>query len=170
MSDLVKVNLGCGTHKLDGFINIDESDHCNPDLIADVLKLPFDDGYADIIYAGHILEHIRPKQIFTALREWKRVLKSGGTIYIVIPDFIKAWSLHMSRDLTWEEVNGVILGMDSFSGVGEGSWHKQLTSEEHTGPFIKLVFGNMEVMGNECEYSVAEPLWQTVFKSVKTDD
>jgi SAM-dependent methyltransferase len=165
----VKLNLGCGTHKRNGFINIDAGEYCCPDLVADVLSLPYDDNYADEIYAGHLMEHFKPSQIITALREWRRVLKPGGVIIIVIPDFIKAWSLHMTRDLTWEEINGVIFGMDS-NGEEYEDRHKQLCSEEHTGPLIKLVFGNVENLGNEAEGTMCNPIWQTVFRAVKKDD
>jgi len=39
----------------------------------------------DCIYASHSLEHMRNVEI--ALSNWHRVLKPGGYLYIVVPDF-----------------------------------------------------------------------------------
>jgi ubiquinone/menaquinone biosynthesis C-methylase UbiE len=55
------------------------------DVIADVSKpLPFKDGEFDALIARHIFEHIQNP--ITTLREWKRVVKPGGRLLIVVPD------------------------------------------------------------------------------------
>lgn len=46
-------------------------------------KLPFQDGYADAIWASHVLEHI--PDYSAALIEWFRVLKIGGYLIINVP-------------------------------------------------------------------------------------
>ena len=71
----MKLNLGCNDFKLKGFINIDIDPRVNPDVVADVCKLPYEDNSVEEIYAGHVLEHI-PMYI-DALKEWHRVLQPG---------------------------------------------------------------------------------------------
>lgn len=43
------------------------------------------DATYDFVYSSHCLEHMR--SVETALRNWVRVLKPGGYLYLAIPDF-----------------------------------------------------------------------------------
>ena len=38
---IMKLNLGCGRKKLEGFVNIDISDYCEPDMVMDLSKVPY---------------------------------------------------------------------------------------------------------------------------------
>lgn len=40
----------------------------------------------DFVYSSHCLEHMR--DVAEALKNWTRVLKSGGYLYVVVPDYI----------------------------------------------------------------------------------
>ena len=46
----------------------------------------------DILIAADILEHIDDEQ--AALAEWRRILKPGGTLIIMVPAFMTLWSGH----------------------------------------------------------------------------
>lgn len=48
-------------------------------------KIPFEDNYFDVIYSKSFLEHIRIPEIF--LKEAYRVLKPGGVIISLVPDW-----------------------------------------------------------------------------------
>lgn len=78
----MKLHLGCGKRKWEGFINCDlkDSDHD-----CDIRSLPFDDGSADEIHAIHVCEHFMLTEILAVLREWRRVLKPGGTLTVELP-------------------------------------------------------------------------------------
>lgn len=56
----------------------------NPDLQADATDLPLEAGSQDFIIASHLLEHL--VDTMGALREWKRVLKPGGELFVMVPD------------------------------------------------------------------------------------
>jgi len=84
----VKLNLGCGYNKLDGYINVDRDLNCSPDIVADIEKpLPFEDSSVDEIMMVHVLEHLG-QDTETYLNIWKefyRVLKNQGVIKIIVP-------------------------------------------------------------------------------------
>lgn len=85
--DGIRLNLGCGVYPLDGFINVDQFESVNPDLLGDATCLPFKAGTVDEIYAGHILEHFHFEDGKNALRYWFSLLKPGGKIAITVPDY-----------------------------------------------------------------------------------
>lgn len=60
----------------------------NIDHVGDALNMSrFDDKTFDEIYASHILEHFDfTGSLQTALKEWHRVLKPEGKLYISVPD------------------------------------------------------------------------------------
>ena len=57
-------------------------------LAHDLAKgIPFPDDSVDIVYHSHVLEHLDRPIARRFLREILRVLKPGGTLRIVVPDF-----------------------------------------------------------------------------------
>jgi GT2 family glycosyltransferase/predicted SAM-dependent methyltransferase len=83
----IRLNMGSGPFPMEGFINVDQYKHVNPDICCDVLAVPFDPGTVAEIYAGHILEHFRFDEGQRALRYWLMLLKPGGMISVVVPDY-----------------------------------------------------------------------------------
>lgn len=84
----MKLNLGCGYNKLDGYVNVDHDVLCKPDVVADLEeRLPFDDNSVDEIILNHVLEHLgqTTKSYFAIWKELYRVLKGGGELKITVP-------------------------------------------------------------------------------------
>lgn len=81
------LHVGCGEKPIQGAANIDP----NPDRAAwadyayDVHDLPFEDQTFDVIVSSHVLPAL--SDIDTAMREMIRVLKIGGVMAHVIPDW-----------------------------------------------------------------------------------
>jgi len=78
----VKVDVGCGKLKLDGFIGIDIDPRCDADIVASATELPFEDNSVDEIYSSHLGEHLTKNQLKQFLDEVYRVLKPGATAFI----------------------------------------------------------------------------------------
>jgi len=69
-------------------VNLDPTVY--PTYKAPANKIPCSDGQYDLVYASHILEHIpySPKyvSVHKTLAEWARVLKTGGTLMVGVPN------------------------------------------------------------------------------------
>lgn len=91
MLKLRKLNLGCGSSKISGFINIDIEPSCNPDKVCNFLKdkLPYKNDSVDEIVLFHVIEHIPKKLHEMLLKEIWRVLKPGATFLVSYPEFLK---------------------------------------------------------------------------------
>ncbi len=79
-------HIGCGPRKIrPEAIGIDIlKGESRADITASGERLPFRDGELDYIVASHNLEHYR--DILQVLGEWKRALKKGGVLGVVVPD------------------------------------------------------------------------------------
>jgi SAM-dependent methyltransferase len=55
-----------------------------PDGDAQLLK-GVEDGSFDFVYSSHCLEHMR--DVAESLMNWARVIKPGGILYVVVPDY-----------------------------------------------------------------------------------
>ena len=83
----VKLHLGSGRHRWDGWINVDFDDRA--DIQCDLKTLPFEDGYADVAVAVHVIEHFYQWEALPVLLEWRRVLKPGGKLILELPSMDK---------------------------------------------------------------------------------
>lgn len=83
----VRLHLGSGFKYYPGWLNVDVVG--DQDVISDLRDLPFDDEYADKIESIHVFEHFERVDIPIVLREWARVLKTGGTLTLEMPSLEK---------------------------------------------------------------------------------
>jgi predicted SAM-dependent methyltransferase len=87
----VKLNLGCGSNKINGCVNIDAEANTSPDLLLNFCthSLPYHNHTVDVIYLFHTIEHIPEKHHPFLISECWRVLKPGGLFYVSYPEFTK---------------------------------------------------------------------------------
>ena len=96
---LIKLDIGCGENKKEGFVGIDIDPHSNADIISSALKLPFSNESVDEIHSSHLVEHFSPKEAQKFFDEIYRVLKRGGSANIKVD---KNWTKKrlLAKDLT----------------------------------------------------------------------
>jgi predicted SAM-dependent methyltransferase len=82
----MKLNLGCGLKRLEGYINIDSRREVNPDIISRVQDLEFGKETISEIYACHILEHLTITDAGNLLLKCFNWLRPNGELYISVPD------------------------------------------------------------------------------------
>lgn len=83
----VKLDLGCGPHKREGFTGVDSRPFTGVDEVVDltVLPWPWKDASVDEIHASHFVEHLTADQRINFVNEVYRVLKPEGTASLVVP-------------------------------------------------------------------------------------
>lgn len=74
----IKIDIGCGKNKREGFIGIDIDRTVKPDIVASALNLPFKDNSVDEINSFHLVEHFNYQEAQIFFDEVYRVLKNGG--------------------------------------------------------------------------------------------
>lgn len=101
-----KVNLGCGTKLLDGWINVDIIDYPNV-LKHDLRKpLPFNDNSIDFFFSEHCIEHFSQKDGFSLIKEIYRCLVPNGVVRITVPNLEFIVECYNNNKLdAWESVN-----------------------------------------------------------------
>lgn len=83
----MKLDLGCGLRKKAGFVGVDHSAECNPDVVHDlrIVPWPFDDDSVDEVHCSHFLEHLDGAQRIAFMQELHRVLKPNARATIITP-------------------------------------------------------------------------------------
>ena len=93
------LNLGCGSNKIIGALNVDLYDVCEPDLVWDLNDTPWplDTESFDTVTAHHVLEHL--VDWWSAFEEIARVTKVGGQVEIAVPHESASTALGMRDHL-----------------------------------------------------------------------
>lgn len=82
----MKINIGAGEDKIQGFASCDNDASCSPDYLFDLEKdpFPFEDNSIDAVMAHHVLEHLG-EGFFHTMKELYRICKHGTIIDILVP-------------------------------------------------------------------------------------
>lgn len=83
----LKLNLGCGNRRFEGFVNVDK--YGSPDVQHDLEQFPWPwpDSSVDQVRLIHVLEHLgRDPEVFIGvMKELFRVCRHGAQVEIVVP-------------------------------------------------------------------------------------
>jgi SAM-dependent methyltransferase len=58
------------------------------DIVSEAHQIKMTSGTADLVYSQEMLEHVPRKEYMRVLKEWARLIKPGGYIWIEVPDFL----------------------------------------------------------------------------------
>ena len=117
----VAVNLGCGEHPKEGYLNCDLHNP-NAELQVDIRLVSSKLSSADLIESHHALEHLSFEDSLLALQDWVNILNTGGYLIISVPDFEECLKKFLAtpEETKWTHVIKMIYG----SQEHEGMYHK----------------------------------------------
>jgi predicted SAM-dependent methyltransferase len=81
-----KINFGCGTNVLDGFINVDLIARKNVYPHNVTKSFPLEDNSIEAIYTEHMIEHLTLQEVLFFLKDCYRLMQSGAPIRIATPN------------------------------------------------------------------------------------
>lgn len=80
-----RLHIGCGPIKMEGYINLDIEQAHNPDIVADVRTINFDEQSMNIIYSCHCIEHLRIKEAAWCFKNFYKWLVPSGVLRLAVP-------------------------------------------------------------------------------------
>lgn len=117
----VRIDLGCGKNKKEGFIGVDSIKFDTVDVVCNLGndKWPFADGSVDEAHCSHMIEHLTPVQRMHFANELDRVLKPGAKCLLIAPHWASCraygdmthvwppvsefWFYYLNRE--WRKIN-----------------------------------------------------------------
>jgi predicted SAM-dependent methyltransferase len=134
----ILIHLGCGDQNDPRYINVDFIPFRHVHYVHGVTRLMmFKDGFADLVYASHVLEHISYHHSVETLQEWGRLLKPGGVLRISVPDLDKILDIYKTEKHAIPEIQGPLMGGQNYAY----NFHYAVFNREHlTDLFLKAGF------------------------------
>jgi hypothetical protein len=150
----MRINLGCGHRKRDGYHNVDKFAGCSPDEVVDLERFPWpwDSDSVEEVVMSHVLEHLgaTTDAYFGVFRELYRVCRHGAPVRITVPhprhDTFLADPTHV-RAVTVD-------GLSMFSRRRCESWVRE--GRPNT-PIALMIGVDFEI---ESTSLVLEPIWR----------
>lgn len=154
-------------------LRLDINPAVQPDIVASITDMPkVATESVDGIWSSHNLEHLYPHEVQSALREFYRVLKSGGFALIAVPD-IQSVAERVASDKLEEVLYvspaGPISPIDILYGLRTALANGNLFMAHNTG-FTATTLGNALMAAGFIKVSVKRDehynLWATAEKNV----
>ncbi|HYO77439.1 MAG TPA: methyltransferase domain-containing protein [Thermoanaerobaculia bacterium] len=100
----MRLHIGSGPIRLDGWTNVDVTAYEGVDVVLDVRE-PWPFSNVEAIFAEHFIEHLTFTEGLAFLRECRRVLRDDGVLRLSTPNLDWVWLTHYKppAQLTVEE-------------------------------------------------------------------
>lgn len=132
MNDEIKLNIGAGRTKKDGYISIDAF-NSNADILAPANNTGFKENSVDEIFSSHMIEHIDRAELDDVITHWYKILKKGGLVHVLVPNaklYLQEW-LDAENKSDWQHLeNWGTRWIMGFEGKGAGMYHRNLFCTE----------------------------------------
>ncbi|CAB4916476.1 unannotated protein [freshwater metagenome] len=140
---VLRANLGAGEKPLKGYVNTDARALPEIDVVADVRKLPFEEGSLEELCSQHLVEHFRFHEFRTViLPYWKKLLASSGQLRVVCPDLSALVNSAATENLSMDQLAVAIFGLQDYSGDDHLAMY---TPESLTEMLLEAGFAEVEV-------------------------
>lgn len=107
----IRLNLGSGNLSVDGYLSVDARELSNVDVVADISKLPYEEGSVDEIFSAHLIEHFTKQRMEKELLPyWKSLLKSGGVFRVIFPDLEAMIKAYDAGEIDFNTLGTLIMG------------------------------------------------------------
>ena len=125
----VRLHLGCGKRKLDGWIHIDQAEFDHIQINGSIGDLSmFEDNSVDQIYSAHSLEYFDAEESLNVLREWHRVMRPGAQLNVAVPDFKRLVTIY-EKTADLKDIIGPLFGR---MPVGKNLIFHKYVYDQHT--------------------------------------
>ena len=179
------LNVGCGTHYAEGWVNTDVwEDHATkPDTLVEPDKpYPFDDNTFDAIFLGHVLEHIDWHSVHPFLQDMNRIAKPNAPILAVGPDVYRTIQRWKDGKEPWDMVESVMEHQDVYGGYTsfinsdaysadppewwDGAAHHWNCHEKRMLSVMSTVLNNCTVYTDTIEKNVGMKSWTDIKNNI----
>ena len=152
----IKLNLGCGEDRKDGYINVDKFGR--PDLLHDLetFPWPWEDKSVSEILLKHVLEHLgEATDIYLKIiKELYRISLPDAKIFIIVP--------HPRHDDFFDDPTHVRIvtpaGLRLFSKASNAEWVQHGCSNTPLGLYLDVDFEILDIN------RIHDPVWAEIFK------
>lgn len=109
---MIKVNLGCGKHKIRGYVGVDINPDLNPDVTDDATHYlsTLADASVSTVILGHVVQCFKYEDLHNLFMEIVRVVAPSSRLFITIPDIKKAIKAFELGLMTPHHLDMIFLG------------------------------------------------------------
>lgn len=145
----MKLEIGGGKKPRTGYLTCDIRDLPHIDYVCPAHALPFEDNQVEEVYSRHVVEHFTLKEFLEVLKEWNRVLKIGGELYIICPNLL--WHLQQVLEGSHASFYNKQPGQNArYWGFGSlFGWQQDEFDVHKFGYYFQLLKDILEAMGFE---------------------
>jgi predicted SAM-dependent methyltransferase len=84
---LVKLDIGAGSRRRDGYLSVDVRPEAKPDIVSAAWELwTVANNIVTEIYSRHMIEHLDPNDARRTFARWAELLSPGGLLNVIAPD------------------------------------------------------------------------------------
>jgi len=177
----IRLNLGCGSRLLPGYINVDmdsldalksryplqEFSHDLETYNYDIFNLPFPDSSVAEIRADSLIEHLSFLEEPKFFYEMKRVLCPGGILQLSTPDFEAAVRLWISAKDEWKEFY-----RNDPEAIAQEHWfgNYSYSTDNRWGYLMAMIFGSQNGAGQFHRNCYTIPKIRAILQHLEFDE
>ena len=140
-----KLNIGCGNNIIEGWRNIDP--YAEGPRVERRFVHEIESGCAGHILLQHVLEHVGFEEQPGFVKELFRILRPGGTVHVIAPDFDVAVRMYWESGMRIEALYRVVPAIFG-SGQGGPMMHRSPVTPARLRDLLEYA-GFVEVKINE---------------------